>query len=439
MKKIFTNYCLLLILFVSQAGISQTIDSLYEIGAWQGFRTAAVSFTFDDGTPNQFTQAVPIFNEFGYHLTLFTITRSAALGLPNWSVLQDAANHGHEIAAHTLTHTSFADLSDSLELAELRDCQGDIDSHIVGQKCVTMAYPFCVTGNKALCASYYIGARICSGNIETRTPRDFMAISSIVCGTEGSIKTADNFINRTAAAVKSKGWCVFLLHGVDNDGGWSPVTSDVLRSTLQQLSENPNDYWVDSFGNVVKYIKERNAASVKELSLQDSTLTVQVTDTLDNEIFNQQISIRRALPQNWPAATAAQNDQPVNSAIIETDGVRYVQFDAIPDNGDVILSKAADTSVRTQNTAPQEFKLMQNYPNPFNPQTTIKYAVPMTEHVTIKLYNLRGGLIKTLVDQTHSAGVYTIVVRGAGLPSGIYLYDMQAGSFNDVKRLVLIK
>ncbi|RPH99965.1 MAG: hypothetical protein EHM72_10525, partial [Calditrichaeota bacterium] len=206
MPKFFKLWMMLLSYLMITAAGSQTVPLEYQVGSWKGFCNAAVSFTFDDGCSNQFAKAIPLFDEFGYHLTLFTVTRSSGLGLPNWSKLQSAAVSGHEIAAHTLTHTTFAGMSDSLQTLELRDCQMDIDAHIPGQKCATMAYPFCVTGDKALCAQVYIAARICSGAVESRSPRDFMAISSIVCGTEGSVKTADNFIAKAASAVKSKGW-----------------------------------------------------------------------------------------------------------------------------------------------------------------------------------------------------------------------------------------
>ena len=74
MKK--TNGILILTAFLItvNAGYSQTIAPPYQVGDWPGFRTAAVTYTFDDGCSNQFAIAIPMFNEFGYKLTLFTIT-----------------------------------------------------------------------------------------------------------------------------------------------------------------------------------------------------------------------------------------------------------------------------------------------------------------------------------------------------------------------------
>jgi peptidoglycan/xylan/chitin deacetylase (PgdA/CDA1 family) len=431
---------ILIALLVVQTGFSQTVDSLYQIGRWHGFRGAAITFTFDDGSPNQYSKAIPLFNEFDFNLTLFIVTGSSWGWPANWSALQQAAAEGHEIASHTVTHTSFADINDSLETVELRDSQKEINAHITGQKCITVAYPYCATGNRSICEQYYSAARICSGVIEPSTPRDFMAISSIICGPEGSVRTSENFISRASSAISSKGWCVYLLHGVDNDGGWSSVTSEILRETLQYLSDNRNDFWVGTFGNVVRYIKERNAASVRELSIQDSSITVEVTDTLDNEIFNYPISIRRALPQDWASVTATQNGQPVDAMIVVDNDILYIQFDAIPNNGEIVIARGGPTLIKSRRTGyVPKSSLMQNYPNPFNPETTIEYAVPSTEHVSITLYNLRGELVKTLVNQKQSAGTYKVTLPGADLTSRVYLYNLRAGSFNETKRLVLIK
>ncbi|MBN1560281.1 polysaccharide deacetylase family protein [candidate division KSB1 bacterium] len=439
MKTCTTIVILLAALGCSRFGRAQTVDSPYEIGVWRGFRTAAVSFTFDDGTANQFSKAVPLFNEFGFNLTLFTVTRSIEYGLPNWDVLQNTAAQGHEIAAHTLTHTSFAGMSDSLQTLELRDCQSDIDSHISGQKCVTMAYAFCVTGNKSLCAQYYIAARICSGVIEPRTPRDFMAISSIICGTEGSVKTADHFISRFTSTVKSGGWCVLLLHGVDDDGGWSPVPSSTLRETLEYLHANPNDYWIETFGNVARYIKERDAASVAEIAATDTDITVRVTDGLDDAIYNYPVTLRRPLPDGWASATVEQNGQPVAVQVAEGDSVSFIMFDALPDAGDVILTKNGSAGVRTDDQAITASVLRQNYPNPFNPVTTIPFELTKAGWVRLTVFDLRGREVTTLLNEELASGRHSITFTAETVASGVYVCTLQGEGVLQQRKMVLLR
>ncbi len=419
---------------------AQTIAEPYEVGTWRGFRTAAVSFTFDDACPNQFSIAIPMFNEYGFQLTLFTPTGTSWLPLPDWTALQNAASQGHEVASHTITHTTFSGMSDSLQTVELRDSQAAINAHIQGQLCITMAYPYCVSGKKSIVEQYYIAARTCSGSIVPKNPSDFLNLSSIVCGTEGSVKTTENFISRVGSAVTSKGWCVFLFHGIDNDGGWSPVESTVLRETLEYLNANPNDYWVTSFGNVARYIKERNAASVTELSVEDSSITVQVTDVLPDSIYNYPITLRRPLPEGWISATVTQNGLPVESRIVEIESIKYVQFDAVPDGGDVVITKSNSTRVQSpQSQMILGPKSAQNYPNPFNPTTTIEFSLPERNDIKLVLLNASGQVVKELAAGSYAAGTHQVQMDASDLAGGVYFYQLHAGNRVDVKKLVVIK
>jgi len=91
------------------------------------------------------------------------------------------------------------------------------------------------------------------------------------------------------------------------------------------------------------------------------------------------------------------------------------------------------------NSLPDNFVLYQNYPNPFNPVTTIKYSLPVTEKVSIKIYNILGNEVKTLVDEVKQPGTYEITFDATGLSSGIYIYEMRAGKFTSAKYLTLLK
>lgn len=88
---------------------------------------------------------------------------------------------------------------------------------------------------------------------------------------------------------------------------------------------------------------------------------------------------------------------------------------------------------------PGKFNLSQNYPNPFNPVTTINYDVAVNGIVTIKIYDILGREVKTLVNEIKSAGYYTIKFNAADLSSGTYFYKMTSGDFNAVKKFVVIK
>lgn len=96
-------------------------------------------------------------------------------------------------------------------------------------------------------------------------------------------------------------------------------------------------------------------------------------------------------------------------------------------------------SVGEGGTVANSFKLNQNYPNPFNPSTKIDYTVAQAGLVSIKVYNLLGQEVATLLNENLAPGAYQVTFDGAKLPSGVYVYKMTAGSYQESKKMVLMK
>ena len=89
--------------------------------------------------------------------------------------------------------------------------------------------------------------------------------------------------------------------------------------------------------------------------------------------------------------------------------------------------------------SPQEFSLEQNYPNPFNPTTSIQYAISNMQFVTIKVYDVLGNEVSTLVNEEKPAGNYEVEFNAAGIPSGVYFYQLKTGSFIQTRKMVLLR
>ena len=92
-----------------------------------------------------------------------------------------------------------------------------------------------------------------------------------------------------------------------------------------------------------------------------------------------------------------------------------------------------------QNKLLMSFQLFQNYPNPFNPMTKIKYSIPKQSYVTLKVYDILGNEIETLANEEKPAGEYEVTLDAVNLPSGVYFYRLQAGSFVKTKKMILLK
>jgi hypothetical protein len=103
------------------------------------------------------------------------------------------------------------------------------------------------------------------------------------------------------------------------------------------------------------------------------------------------------------------------------------------------LTNGTGTAVREEGTLVTRFALDQNFPNPFNPSTTITYAVPTSSHVSLKVYGILGTEVASLVNETQTAGRYTVRFIAGGLSTGVYFYRLTAGSFVETKKLTLLK
>jgi hypothetical protein len=335
MKKINAVLIAVFFLILTDAGYGGTVASPYEVGGWSGFRTAAISYTFDDQCSNQFSVALPMFNSYGFKMTFYPVP---GWGGTPWSTLQTAASQGHEVGSHTWDH-KLSGLSDPCQIWELSISQTTINSHIPGNQCLTIAYPGCSIGKQSLIDDYYIVGRTCSSSTPNpATPSNLYLVQSVFLGTQGlNSLSAITAYDDTAAA--AGGWGVFTIHGIDSDGGYSPISSTILNQSLQYLDARRNIFWQATFLNVTKYLKERNDVSVSETSNTGDIISVSVTDTLNNTIYNYPVTIRRPLPTGWTGAVVRQNGYQVNSSIVTIGPTQYVMFDVVPDGGDVLLTR----------------------------------------------------------------------------------------------------
>ena len=97
------------------------------------------------------------------------------------------------------------------------------------------------------------------------------------------------------------------------------------------------------------------------------------------------------------------------------------------------------TGIVNEELIPDNFVLFQNYPNPFNPSTNIQYAISSRQIVSLKVYDVLGNEVATLVNEEKPAGIYEVIFNASNFSSGIYFYQLRSGSFIDVKKMILLK
>lgn len=124
----------------------------------------------------------------------------------------------------------------------------------------------------------------------------------------------------------------------------------------------------------------------------------------------------------------------IDNSINKT-GTYYYRLKQIDTDGSYEYSYIIEINVNINNS----FSISQNYPNPFNPFTKIKYSVPVDGLVTLKVYNILGKEIKTLVNENLNTGIYEIEFDGRALESGLYFYKIETGNYSAINKMILIK
>ena len=146
----------------------------------------------------------------------------------------------------------------------------------------------------------------------------------------------------------------------------------------------------------------------------------------------------RLIPHNLPEEfewiiTSEQTKMNYGQQSIKT-SLTEVRYQLIVGNSEYLNQLSAEFK-----SVPEVFRLAQNYPNPFNPSTMINYELPNTSHVELSIYNILGQKVKILVSERQETGYHQIEWDASGYASGVYYYRIQAGEFQDVKKMVLIQ
>jgi N-acetylneuraminic acid mutarotase len=134
----------------------------------------------------------------------------------------------------------------------------------------------------------------------------------------------------------------------------------------------------------------------------------------------------------------------VNTFAVDRQGRVYVggNFTTAGDVASAYIARWNSAASRIEQISadvPKTFLLEQNYPNPFNPSTTIRYQLPVASEVKLEVYDVLGKKIATLVNERQSAGSYQVVWNASGLSSGTYFYRLQAGTFVETKKMIMVK
>ncbi|MFO7729638.1 MAG: polysaccharide deacetylase family protein [Spirochaetia bacterium] len=329
----------------------------YEIAPWYDFKTAACSVTFDDGTLDQYLVAFPELNKHDIKATFFLITGPRERGvwrdgtwerlLFSWEQAREIAAYGHEIASHGSSHADLTKLPANAheELGKSRDT---IRLHVPAlPRGMTFSWPYwrSTAELQEIAHTYYLGARSGGGELDYypirfegipgRAPQNLFRINSL--------RISEEFhpwdIKKHSEKVLKKGrWLVLDFHGVDNGEiperalGWDPISLQSFKTALDYIKER--DFWIAPFGAVLRYIRERDNASVSLIEGTKSSIIFSVEDGLDNEVYSQPLSMDIAVPEDWNSVEVYRNGIYKFRTRVAN---KRVRINIVPDGSTIVL------------------------------------------------------------------------------------------------------
>jgi len=223
----------------------------------------------------------------------------------------------------------------------------------------------------------------------------------------------------------------------NGDGSIDLAYSNAGNSSIGWFSNTPKKSFTLSSYNIIFKDINVGTTAIYELAITNNGLDTLHVDSVyfERKLFSSDI---KAFQIN-PGITKLIN------VFFTSDSSGTFRDTLVISTGSLSLNKVAVeattilTAMNDETEIPKEYSLKQNYPNPFNPTTVISWQIPVSAPVTLKLFDILGKEVATLVDENREAGYYTTPVDGSKLSCGVYIFQLNAGSFSQSRKMVLMK
>jgi len=406
MKKLFT----LLFILTSLLTFAQT----YTISNWYNDKQSATVLTFDDWDPASPGSSVPTMISKSLVGTFF-VTINNAWRVTDYPDMTNAASKGIEIANHTISHPSL--ISAGNYVTEIENCRTTLNANVTQDLPVhTFAYPYGDYNASVITEvkKHHVAARAVSytenawGYNYPSTNNQYFTIPTIQVGTMGTI---EDFTAELDAAITGGGLYTIMYHSVGGLGWFDDIPQALFEDQLDEVKARENSTWVTTFSNATRYHKEKHCASLTTLSDDATTWTLELTDTLSNNtIFSHPLSIKLSTPPGQLYTNVQQNGLDIAFNASAT----TLSFNAVPDGGDIVLSKGAFVPTSTLQALEQNILL---YPSPASDEIHIKTSDGI-DVTSINIMTMQGQTVYSQENFQDDA------ISISQLPTGVYVVEI---------------
>ncbi|HIO92978.1 MAG TPA: hypothetical protein EYG68_09090 [Leucothrix mucor] len=316
---------------------------------WHDDKLAAFSVSIDDNHVDNHAYWLELAANYGWRWTWFVITNNIGSDRDDWPQWQNLVNLGHDVQSHTCSH-----LCDGLFdiRKEYQISQSQINNSLSSNQAITLAYPFgyetrkggspCASvptkNNRQEAARRYIAARDVVGALVSPAKMDFMKIPSMselrnfFCD-DCNWAFFDSLFDQNSRNYRS--WYNAHLHHV----GGSDLQA-VIRQAFNHVRRREPSVWVGKFCDVAKYAQEYATASIHNLRANETQMTFDLHDEMNDRYFDFPLTIKIKLPSSWRGRfSSVQNNREIENQTLSHHGQNYALVYAVPDKGRVMLRK----------------------------------------------------------------------------------------------------
>lgn len=319
----------------------------YSIEKWFEGKASATVMTYDDWGPGSGNICVPGLLERGLTGTFFVTIGNVGWGPGrSWEHVDTAFMNGLEIANHTVRHSNLSEATIFDINKELVDCEESIKANTSVNKLSTIAYPYGAFDQdvKDVTKKYYIAGRKFDEFYDktfqyefASTEDDYYEVDQVALDSRIPV---DTFARWVQHGVDNNGLMIFSMHSVGTNGWGNNVLSEGhYLSYLDTLVGYTDQTWVTTFEKSIKYHREVHCATLTLLSSSDNEDFYELTDTLsNNEVYNQELTLKVEIPQGEYYTSAKQNGQEIK--LWKSEDEKYAYINAVPDQGEIVINKS---------------------------------------------------------------------------------------------------
>jgi peptidoglycan/xylan/chitin deacetylase (PgdA/CDA1 family) len=409
-----------------QKSSSEYSDLFYQISPVYQFKKGIVSITFDDGYIKQFTEGMPILKKYGLPATFYVITSN--IDSLKKRIILDNLTQDFEIGSHTVNHTDLIKVPYTDAQKEIIESKSFLQQNFGLNSGLTIAYPWGDYNNsvKEIASDNYLAARAADIGYNSMVYLNKYALKVQGFDQNTDVSNADKWID---FAIKNHVWLVEMLHGVDNSG-YSPVDSQTLSRHFFYIKQNEDLIWCSTVSDVIKYYDESNAARIYCDLCNDTVFRIRVNDYLDDSLYDQPLSIRMKVPDNWDNISVSSIG---NVKTEYSDNNKFILFNVFPDNRVLRISPGNKGTTEKRSG----FQIVSFSANPVMSNVDLSLEIFNSTDIDLTLISENGSILIHKREKAVS-GIINFSIETSTIGKGIYFLrveDKTDGSYT-VKKFI---